>query len=141
MRGEWGKRAQRWLRAAASAVALCSAMPALAQFLASGPVLISADAITHDQATGIVTASGKVEVSTATQTLLADVITWDPHSDKVRAVGNVALMQPDGEVVFADETELTDQFRNGFVSGLRVLLADQSRFAAAQATQIGRAHV
>ena len=127
--------ARQWLRLAAVALMLAGAGPALAQLATNGPVLISAEAITHDQSTGIVTATGHVEVATAAQTLLAETITWDPKSDRVRASGNVALMQPDGEVIFAEETELTDQFRNGFVSGLRVLLADQSRFAATEATR------
>jgi LPS-assembly protein len=96
----------------------------------TSPVLIVAEAIVHDQATGVVTAVGRVEVTAAAQTLLADQVTWDPRNDRVRAAGNIALLQADGVVIFADETELTGQFRNGYLSGLRVLLADQSRFAA-----------
>ena len=128
---------RRWVRLVAAGLGLvfALALPAVAQRVANGLVLISADTITHDQATGVVTASGKVELATETQTLLADQVIWDPAKDRVRAVGNVALVQPDGEVVLADEVELTDQFRNGFVSGLRVLLADQSRFAATEATR------
>ncbi|MBM3507270.1 MAG: LPS-assembly protein LptD [Alphaproteobacteria bacterium] len=114
----------------------CAAMAAVAQVIApSGPVLIQADAIVHDQATAIVTATGHVEVSTQTHTLLADQLIWNQRNDRIRAVGNVALLLPDGEVIFADETELTDQFRNGTVSGLRILLADKSRFAASSGTR------
>ena len=129
---------RRWPRELAFAllVALTAvAAPASAQLATpERPVMIAADTIVHDQATGIVTAAGHVEITTDTQTMLADQVVWDPRSDRVRAVGNVAVLQPDGEVIFADETELTNQFRNGYVSGLRVLLADQSRFAAAGGT-------
>jgi LPS-assembly protein len=135
-----GPRGMPWRRlAGALMLALLAAaaalVPASAQLATpERPVMIAADTITHDQTTGVVTAAGHVEVTTDTQTLLADQIVWDPRNDRVRAIGNVAVLQPDGEVIFADETELSNQFRNGYVSGLRVLLADQSRFAAAEGT-------
>lgn len=100
-----------------------------------GPVVISAETIEHDQTTGVVTATGHVEIVTGPYTLLADRITYDPDADRVVANGNVAILQPNGDVVFADRVELSDQLRNGFVSGIRVLLADHSRMAAAEATR------
>jgi LPS-assembly protein len=96
-------------------------------------VLITADSLSHDQETGVVTATGGVEVTSGPFTLLAAQIIYDPNSDVVRAVGDVALLEPDGDVVFADELELSDGLRNGFISGIRVLLADRSRLVAVQA--------
>ena len=96
-------------------------------------ILITADTLSHDQETGVVTATGGVEISTGPYTLLAAQITYDPRKDVVRAVGDIALMEPDGDVVFADEIELADGLRNGFISGIRVLLADRSRLAAVEA--------
>ena len=97
------------------------------------PVLITAESLSHDQTTGIVTATGDVEVTSGPYTLLADQILYDPNTDVVRAMGDVALLEPNGDVVFADELELSDGLRNGFISGIRVLLADRSRMAAVQA--------
>ncbi len=123
--------------AAAALLLLFAALGAQAQQQPRQPVLITAEAIEHDQETNIVTAVGRVELDNGTQILQADRVAWDPRSDTVRAMGNIALVQPTGEVLFADEVELTDEFRNGFVSGIRVLLADQSRLAAASAVRQG----
>lgn len=121
-----------WMRAAAAAVAgvwILLALSAQAQ-QPKQPVLIAAEAIEHDQETGVVTATGHVELDNGAQVLQADRIVWDARNNTVRAIGNIALVQLDGEVLFADQAELTDEFRNGFISGIRVLLSDQSRLAA-----------
>ena len=142
MRGQGGG----WLRAGSLRLAalvgfalslVCFGAAAQSQ---QTPVLIAADAIEHDQETNVVTATGRVEIDNGTQVLMADRIVWDVRADTVRAFGNIALVQPDGEVLFADEAELSDRFRNGFVSGIRVLLADQSRFAATEATRTDGTH-
>jgi LPS-assembly protein len=96
------------------------------------PVLITADSLSHDQKTGVVTATGDVEVRSGPYTLLAGQITYDPNIDVVRATGDVILLEPDGDVVFADALELSDGLRNGFISGIRVLLEDRSSLVAVQ---------
>jgi LPS-assembly protein len=55
----------------------------------------------------------------------------------VTAVGDVALLQPSGVVTFADEVVLSDGLRNGFISGIRVLLSDRSRMVGVRADRIG----
>ncbi|MDA1132908.1 MAG: LPS-assembly protein LptD, partial [Proteobacteria bacterium] len=118
--------------ALAALVAATAAVAAPAQD-SPDAVLIRAAMLSHDQQTGAVTATGNVELTAGPYTLLADRVSYDPGDDRVRAAGNVALLQANGDVVFADELELTDQLRNGFVSGIRVLMADRSRLAGLRA--------
>ena len=98
-------------------------------------VLILADSVFHDQESGVVTAAGSVELTSNAYTVLADRIEYDARGDRVHATGGVALLEPGGDVLFADELELRDQLRNGFISGIRVLMSDRSRMAASSAVR------
>jgi LPS-assembly protein len=97
------------------------------------PVLFKADEITRDEELGAVVARGNVEITQGNRILLADSVSYNEKSDTVSASGNVRLLEPTGEVLFADYVELTDNFKNGTVKQLRILLADESRFSAAEA--------
>ncbi len=99
------------------------------------PVDLEADNITHDEATQTVTATGNVELVQAGKIVKADKISYNLQTDKVHATGNVVLSETDGTTYFADEVELTQDMKNGFVDGLQILLADGSRFAATHGTR------
>ena len=101
------------------------------------PALISADQVTYDENLGVVTASGNVEISQQDRILLADSISYNLRTNVVTASGNISLLEPTGEVFFADFVELTDDMREGFVRDIRILLTDRSRLAAAQGTRSG----
>lgn len=101
------------------------------------PVQLTADQITHDRDLGVVTAKGHVEVVQNGQTLLADAISYNLRQDVMSASGNITLMEPSGEVMFADYFELTGDFKNGVAREIKVIMADRSRMAAASATRVG----
>ncbi len=92
--------------------------------------LLSADSMIYDDATRTMTAEGNVEVASDTRILLADRVTYNLDADRITAEGNVSLLEPTGEVLFADRVAITNDLRDGFLEGLRVLLADDSKFAA-----------
>lgn len=104
-----------------------------AKSAADQPVLIKADEITRDEELGAIVARGNVEITQGDRILIADTVSYNEKSDTVSASGNVKLLEPTGEVLFADYVELNDNFKNGTVRQLRILLADESRFTAANA--------
>jgi LPS-assembly protein len=117
-----------------SATALIGAIPAVAQSrtqLGETPLLITADRMTHDRDLGVITASGNVEISQLDRILMADAVTYNERQDIVTASGNVSLVEPTGEVLFAEYMELTGDMRDGIIRQLRVRLADNARIAAA----------
>lgn len=128
----------RWLAAALVAL-LLGATAARAQETANAPppVVLRADDVTYDKAQGIVTATGNVEIAQGERILLADKVTYDENTDKVSASGNVTLLDPSGEVMFADYVELKDEMRDGLVRDIRILFSDNSRFAANGAIRTG----
>lgn len=99
------------------------------------PVQITADKLVYVPADGIVTATGKVEISQGKRILLADKLTYNENTRVVAASGNVSLLEPSGEVVFADYMELDDQFTQGYIQTLNLVFSDTSRAAAASATR------
>ena len=100
-------------------------------------VVMQADSLRYDQDTGVVTASGNVEMAHGGRILQADAISYNEQADLVSASGNVVLLEPTGEVLFAEYAELTGDLREGAISGIRVLLAQNARFAANGARRIG----
>lgn len=105
--------------------------------LGGTPALITADELTYDEENGRVVASGNVEISQSGRVLLADSVTYSINDDLVTAEGNVTLIEPSGDTVFADFVELTGDLKEGFIRDIRVLLADNTRIAAASGTRTG----
>ncbi len=101
------------------------------------PVDLVADKLQHDEATQTVTASGNVELKQSGKTLTADSVAYNLTTDRVRAIGNVVLIDVDGTVYKADDVELAQDMKDGFVRGLQILLADGSRFAAEEGQRTG----
>ena len=100
-----------------------------------GPVLLSAETIAYDREPGVATASGNVELISGDRVLRADTVSYNEQKDLVIARGNVAILEPSGDVLFAEDAELSDQLHNGFISEIRRLMTDDSRLAANTATR------
>ncbi len=96
----------------------------------SAPVTFTADEVEYDRARGVVTARGHVEAWQGERLLRADEFTYDRNTGVATARGNVQLLEPDGQVLFADVAELRDRFRDGVLTGVRALLAANARLAA-----------
>ncbi|HET7593827.1 MAG TPA: LPS assembly protein LptD [Stellaceae bacterium] len=123
-----------------SAVLATAAVPAVAagpeRTTSGSPILFSADEVQYDDELGLVVAKGHVEISQNDQTLLADTVTYNQRTDTVTASGHVSLLQPTGDVIFADFVELHDDLREGFIRNLRMLLSDRSRVAGNTARRV-----
>ena len=99
------------------------------------PAVLTADTVTVDRELGLTTATGKVEATQGDRTLMADTVTYNNRSGVVTATGNVVLMEPSGDVLFAEYVELQSGFRAGVIETFRLLMADGSRLAGNQATR------
>ena len=127
--------------AAALIMVLCLAATPVARAQTSDgqsmPVVLQADELVHDRDRGVVVATGDVEIAQGERILLADAVTYDVRTDTVTASGHVILLEPSGDVVFADFVELNDQMKNGVIRDIRILMSDQSRLAANGAVRSG----
>lgn len=113
--------------------------PDAAQAVSSGvdsPVNLSAKTLVHNNNTQQILADGAVEMVQDGRILRADRIVFDLHNDLAYAMGNVVLLDKNGDVYFAEEMELKGDLREGFVKGLRAMLSDGSNFRAEKAERI-----
>jgi LPS-assembly protein len=94
------------------------------------PVTFLADSVTYDKDNGIVSATGHVQAWQNGHYLSADRVTFDRNTGVAAARGHVLIVEPDGQIVFGDYAELSAGMKNGVISGMRSLLADNGKLAA-----------
>lgn len=94
-------------------------------------LLLDADSLTYDETTGMVTAAGDVELVYGARRLRADTVIYTPETGRVVARGEVALTDEEGNVAHADEAEITEDLREGFIRSLEIVFQDRSRLTAA----------
>lgn len=114
---------------------ITAAMPST-KISADEPVTFEADEVGYDQANAIVVAHGNVEVIQGESILNAQQLTYFQRTNLVKATGNVSMLQPNGDVYFADYVELKDDMKQGVIHNFRARLADNSVFAAHEARKV-----
>ena len=100
------------------------------------PVTFQSDTVTYDKEHGLVIATGHVEAWQNDHVLRADRVTFDRNTNVVAAHGHVVIVEPDGQVLFADYAELTGGMRNGVMTAMRGLMTENARMAANGARRI-----
>jgi LPS-assembly protein len=106
------------------------AAPRQADVKNNAPVDLTAESLQHDETGQTITATGHVELVQAGRVLKADEIVYNLATDTVKARGNVALLDNTGDIHFAEEVELNNEMKTGFVSGLQSYLSAGGHFTA-----------
>ncbi|MEM9988342.1 MAG: LPS assembly protein LptD, partial [Pseudomonadota bacterium] len=94
-------------------------------------VLFSADHIHRETENTAIMAEGNVKAFFGAQRLSADRVTYNPNTDIVTAAGNVTIFDENGQVYFADDVELTGDLKDGVASNFTALLSQNSRLVSA----------
>ena len=110
-----------------------AARSATPEFNATQPVTIEAAEVGYDAKQRIVIARNKVVVVQGDNVLNADQLTYFMDRDIVEARGNVSVLQPSGNVFFADYVQLSSDMKRGVINQFRARLSDNSAFAATEA--------
>jgi LPS-assembly protein len=93
----------------------------------NAPVTFTADEVQYDQNAALVVARGRVEAFQGGRILRADELTYNRNTGVATARGNVQLIEADGQVMFAESAELSNQMRDGVLEGLRGHLTQNGR--------------
>ncbi|MCF7646981.1 LPS-assembly protein LptD [Bacillus subtilis] len=96
-------------------------------------MLLQADNLIMDRDAKTVTAAGNVQIEYDGNRLVAREVVYNQATKRMVAKGNVEIVEKDGNRIYSDEMDVTDDFRDGFVNGLRVETVDDTRFAAESA--------
>ncbi|HLB99616.1 MAG TPA: LptA/OstA family protein, partial [Acetobacteraceae bacterium] len=101
------------------------------------PVTFSADRVEYDRDNNLVTATGHVEAWQNDHVMHADKVTIDRATGVMAAYGHVVLMEPDGEILFADYAEMNQGMKDGVLRDMQAILAQNGRLAANGARRTG----
>jgi LPS-assembly protein len=108
--------------------------PPAPEFNAAGErqIAFEASTVSYDDNTDSVSASGDVVLRSGDQSVRADTVRWNRTSGQIVAEGDVRLVDEDGNQLFTDRVELTDELRAGAMSNLLLALREGGRLAAEQ---------
>ncbi|WP_407696557.1 LPS-assembly protein LptD [Sphingomonas abietis] len=98
--------------------------------LADNEAAFTADQIDYDTQAHIVTATGDVRMIRQGNRLRADKVVWRRDSDEVHASGNVAIQNPQGDITYSQDADLTDSMKNGVADDMLLVLENGGRMAA-----------
>lgn len=105
---------------ATAARAAASAPAAPGPAAAPQRMVVEAHELVQNDNDNTVTARGNVQIYYKGRVLEADKVVYDRNTSRVRAMGHVKLTEPDGQKIFAQTMELTDDLKQGFIDSLRV---------------------
>ena len=97
----------------------------------------SAEQVTYDSQADVVTASGAVRMERDGNHVASDQVVWNRKTGEVRALGNVVVMNPQGDKLVGDNVVLSDTLRDGTVDNLLVVLESGGRIAANRGRRAG----
>lgn len=89
-----------------------------------------ADILEYSSDSDIVTASGNVLLSNGDRSLRADSVSWNEQTGTIVATGRVRFVDENGNQLFSERVELTDEFEAGAMDNLLLALRQGGRLAA-----------
>jgi LPS-assembly protein len=101
------------------------------------PIQFSADDLIYEKQQELVIAKGNVEVIHEGRTVTADEIRYNLTDDKVEALGNVTLIEANGDRFQSSYIVLRNNMKDGLILKLKGEMADDSRFWAEQGERKG----
>lgn len=110
------------------------------------PVAFEADEVKYAQNSEQVTAEGNVVLRRRdekgnVQSVRANTVTWDRNTGKILATGNVRLVDQDGNQLYTDNVELTDELKTGMMENLLLVMREGGRMAAQDGERIANGDV
>lgn len=96
----------------------------------SEPIAFEANSVSYDSEGEVVTAQGDVVLRRDGQSVRADTVAWNRKTGRIVATGNIRLVDADGNQLFGDQVELTDELRTGAMQNMLLALREGGRLAA-----------
>jgi LPS-assembly protein len=100
-------------------------------------LLLAANELLYDRDAERVVASGAVQINYNGYQMVARKVVYDQKTGRVTAAGNIELVEPTGNRIYADSLDVTDNFSDGFLRSLRVETSDNTRLVAETAERVG----
>ena len=89
-----------------------------------------ADKLEYANDSDVVTASGNVVLRRDGQSVKADSVSWNRKTGQIMATGNIRFVDEDGNQLYTDQLELTDELKAGAMQNMLLALREGGRLAA-----------
>ena len=93
------------------------------------------NSISYDSTGDIVTLSGDVVLRTGDQSVRADNVIWNRDTGEIVAEGAIRFVDADGNQLFTDRMELTEELAAGAMENLLLVFSTGGRLAAVEAAR------
>lgn len=93
-------------------------------------IAFEADTLSYDSSGDTVTATGNVVLRSADRSVRADQVIWNSATGQIVGSGNVRFVDEDGNQLYTQRIELTDEFEAGAMEDLLLALREGGRLAA-----------
>ena len=113
-------------------VMLWAALPALAQDRAT----LIADSLAI-RGNDVLVADGHVEIFYQGTTVQANSVTYDRQADLLTITGPIRIRDANGDVILADQAELSGDLTTGILTSARLVLDQQLQLAANELIRVG----
>ncbi len=100
-----------------------------------GEVSFAADGANYDDSNETVSVFGNVVMRRGVQSIRADQLTWNRRTGEIVAQGNIRFVDADGNQLFTERLELTDEFKAGAMENMLYVLREGGRLAAQSGTR------
>ncbi len=95
-------------------------------------VAFEANTVSYDSDSDTVTAEGDVVLRSGDQSVRSDSVSWNRMSGQIIATGNVRAVDENGNQLFTDRIELTDELKAGAMQNLLLAFREGGRLAAVE---------
>nr|WP_245295681.1 LPS-assembly protein LptD [Xaviernesmea rhizosphaerae] len=142
MPGATRKVQRLWTILLLSSTCLVTAVPAHAQQAQSdaaslaatvpedAKMLLQANELVYNRDSSRVIVRGAVQINYGGYQMVARQVEYNETSGRIIATGDIELIEPSGNKVYADHMDLTNTFSDGFVEQMRLETTDLTKLAA-----------
>jgi LPS-assembly protein len=95
-------------------------------------ISLLADTINLDQTSGLLSATGNVQVFFGDTVLSASSIVYDSRNGLITAQGPLTITDTSGVVILADFAELSNDLQRGLIQGAKLLLAEKMQLVTTE---------
>ncbi|MCF8473661.1 MAG: LPS assembly protein LptD [Emcibacter sp.] len=106
--------------------------------LSERDVNFSAEIVEYHNKEKLIIARGNVILYQDGRILTTDQIIYNQTTHEVKAKGNITIRDKNGNIMYLDETVLTDGLKDGFIKNIRILFSDDGHLVAEEGTRKGK---
>lgn len=93
-------------------------------------IRFEANAVDYDSDSETVTATGNVVLRRDGQSVRAESVSWNRQTGAIIAKGGIRIVDTDGNILYTEKVELTDELKAGAIEDLLLVLREGGRLAA-----------